>query len=126
MESANKISATLSEQRKLVETLARQLTATQQRGDELRTRLGERAAEQQTLARTLSRAEDIQTAFQAWQDARGQLTAWDETATRFREHEASRNEPLTIIREERASLEKELENLLQQQTEITNLQPQIS
>jgi len=125
-ENAKKISATLNEQRKMVETLARQLTATQQRGDELRTRLEERTAEQETLSQTLSRAPEIQAAYQSWQDARTQLAAWDETAARFREQEARRAAPLAEIEKERALLQKEQANLLQQQSQISNLKSQIA
>ncbi|GAB4581801.1 MAG: hypothetical protein Fur0022_45510 [Anaerolineales bacterium] len=122
VENARQIAATLTEQRKLVETLNRQLAATQARRNELLTRAGERAAERDTLTQTLSQAAEIQAAYQTWQSARAQLTTWDEIAARFREHETRRNEPLTQIREERALLQKERDNLLQRQSEITNSQ----
>jgi exonuclease SbcC len=122
VENAKSISATLAEQRRLVETLNRQRTATQQRVDDLLARAGERTAEQHTLTQTLAHAPDIQAAYQTWQSARAQLLIWDETAARFREHEKRRTEPLTQIREERALLQKERDTLLQKQIEITNYQ----
>ncbi|HLF87807.1 MAG TPA: SMC family ATPase, partial [Anaerolineales bacterium] len=125
VEHAKKISATLAEQRKLVETLRRQLTATQVRRNDFLTRQGERVAEQQTLTQTLSRAPEIQAAYQSWQNARTQLATWDETAARFREHETRRAAPLTEIEKERALLQKERDNLLQQQSQISNLKSQI-
>lgn len=126
VENAKKIAATLAEQRKLVETLQRQLTAIQAQRDALLARLEERTAEKQSLADSLARAAQIRAAYQAWQEARAQLAVWDQTATRFREHEARRIEPLTQIREARAALEHERQNLFQKQTEISTLQAQIS
>lgn len=126
VENARQIATTLAEQRKLVETLHRQWTATQTRRNDLLTRQAERTREQQTLTQTLSRAPEIQAAYQGWLDARAQLVAWDETASRFREHETRRAAPQAEIQKERALLEKERTNLLQKQGEITQLGLQIA
>lgn len=125
VETAKNIAATLAEQRKLVETLHRQLTATQTQRNTVQTRYADRAAEQTTLAQTLSRAPEIQTAYAQWMQARTHLATWDETATRFREHETRRNAPQAEIQKERALLEKERDTLLRQQTQAANLKTQI-
>ncbi|MCB9134256.1 MAG: SMC family ATPase [Anaerolineales bacterium] len=126
VETAKNIAATLAEQRKLVETLHRQLTATQTQRNALETRYADRAAEQATLSQTLSQAPEIQIAYDQWTQARTHLATWDETATRFREHETRRNAPQAEIQKERALLEKEQANLLQQKTQAATRNAQLA
>ncbi|MFQ5616119.1 MAG: AAA family ATPase [Anaerolineales bacterium] len=118
LENMQKVVATLNEQRKLVDALARQLNATTQRVNELTARRRERTRERDAFAGMIARAAEIRAAHQAWQDARARLAEWDETAARFREHEQRRNEPLAVIREERARLETDRDSILKQQINL--------
>ena len=114
LESIKKISTSLEEQRKLVDTLSRQLESTQRRMVELELRAESRQKEREQHTEILARQPQIQEAYQALQTARNDLARWDEIAAQFREHEKRRQEPLTAIETARARLTQELENLEQQ------------
>ena len=132
LENIRKIAATLAEQTRLVDTLARQLQASEQRLSDLESRLAARCMERETFAAILSRAGQIHAAFQDWQARRADLERWEEIAARFREHEKRREGPRDEINAARATLLQELQSLQTQQTqaglwqsEIKNLQSQI-
>lgn len=133
LENIKKISATLDEQGKLVETLARQLEATQKRMSELELRAESRRKEKESHADILVRQAEIQKAHQALQEARRELNRWNEVSAQFREHEKRRDEPRTQIEAERARLNQERESLEEQrsvvsdqQSNVSNLQSQIT
>jgi len=114
LESIKKVSTSLEEQRKLVDTLSRQLESTQRRLVELELRAESRQKEREQHTEILARQLQIQEAYQALQTARNDLAHWDEVAAQFREHERRRQDPLTAIEAARARLTQELENLEQQ------------
>ncbi len=133
LENMRKLQATLEEQQKMVDTLARQLAASRQRINELEFKEGARTRERETYAQSLARALQIQAAYRALQDTRTQLASWDQLALAFQEHQAHRAEPLAAIREEKARLETEQTALRAQQAtvadganQITNYQLQIT
>jgi DNA repair protein SbcC/Rad50 len=133
LENIRKVAATLAEQHKLVQTLARQWEASTRRLSELELRMVSRQAEREAFAQTLGRAVLIEEIYAAWQAARLDLERWEEVATQFRQHEKRRQEPLDEINAVRARLMQELQALLAQkdqietfQTEISNLQNQIT
>ncbi len=118
LESQRQVAARLEEQRKLVEVLARQLQAAAKQLDELETRVVERRQERETYQAVLSRAEEIQAKYQAWQKARQELEAWEVIAARFREQEKRRQTPLDEINALRARLIQERETLQAQEKAI--------
>ena len=118
LENIKKIAITLAEQRKLVDSLTRQLEATQQRLSELELRAESRQKEKDALAETLGRQEEIQVAYQNLQNARDELTRWNEIAAQFHEHEKRRQTPLTSIEAERARLTQERDHLQAQAASI--------
>jgi exonuclease SbcC len=111
LEQARKVDASLSEQRKLVDLLARQLESAQLRHKELSDRLSKRTQEREAYAQRVERAQEIETGYAAWQSQRAELEHWEEVAARFREHDARRQPPLLEIEAERGRLTNELEQL---------------
>ncbi len=105
LEQARKVEATLAEQRKLVDMLARQLQSSQLRQTELENRLATRVQEREVYAQTVANANDIESAYANWQAQRIELERWDEVATRFREHETRRQAPRMEIESERGTLD---------------------
>ena len=126
LDNLRQIVATLKEQEKLVETLARQLEGALRRSSELETRLTERQVERGSFAQVLSHAEAIETAYAAWLQARASLERWDEIAARFRDHEKRRQEPLDEINAARSALTQELQSLQTRQLEVDSYQGQIA
>jgi exonuclease SbcC len=133
LENIRKVAATLAEQHKLVQALARQWEASTRRLSELELRLASRQAEKDAYAETLGRAGQIEAAHADWQAARAELERWEAVAAQFREHEKDRQGPLDEINAARARLMQELQALQSQkdqqgllETEISNLKAQIS
>ncbi len=118
LENIKKIAATLDEQRKLVDNLARQLDAAQTRMSELELRTASRQKEKETHAEIIARQAEIQSAYQTLQAARSELVRWEEISAQFREYEKRRQEPRTQIEAERARLLQERESLETQQSKL--------
>ena len=108
LESARHAAAVLGEQRRLVESHARQAEAAQRRLEEVRSRLETRLAERQSLADLLGRASQVQAAYADWQEVRRQLESWEALAASYRQEESQRQTPLSEIVAERSRLEQEL------------------
>jgi exonuclease SbcC len=126
LENIKRIAATLAEQRKLVDNLARQLDSAQQRMHDLDLRLAARQEEKESHTKLLSRQSEIETAYQSWQETRETLARWDEIAEQFRDHEKRRQGPLTTLETARARLLQELENLEEQQLAVSGKQSMAS
>ncbi len=115
LEQITQIAATLAEQRKLVETLKRQLDASLQRLNEQIDRRDIREQERENYAGLIERAEQIEAAYQTWQVNRADLERWNETAAQFQEGQKRRQPLLDEINTERARLQQEHKSLLAQQ-----------
>lgn len=111
LEQARKVEASLSEQRKLVDMLSRQLESAQIRHTELSNRLTARTQEREMFSQRIAMAQEIETAYAAWQYQRAELERWDEVARRFREHDTRRQPTLLEIEAEKGRLTEELEHL---------------
>jgi len=111
LEQARKVEASLTEQRKLVDMLSHQLETAQIRHTELSNRLTARTQEREMYSQRIAMAEEIETAYAAWQYQRAELERWDEVARRFREHDVRRQPTLLEIESEKGRLTKELEHL---------------
>lgn len=125
LEDIRRTVAILEEQARLVEALARQLAAARERVDELELKLGDRQKERDAYAQTLNRAQEIETRYHAWQQARDELQHWDEVAAQYHEAQQRRQKPLTGIEAERARLTQEQQTLLAQQIEIASLREKL-
>lgn len=125
LENIRKVIATLTEQEKLVEILARQFDDASQNLDEMKERLKARQDERESFSEYLGRSQDIETSYNALLVARESLDRWEEVAARFREHEKRRQGPLDEINAARARLLQERDTLQVQQTDIFATQDQI-
>jgi len=132
LDNVKQVLATLAEQAKLVAALGKQMDAASRRFVDLETRLRARREERQDYTHVLERADDIEKAYAAWEQAREDLERWDEIAALYGEHEKRRHVPLSEINAVRASLEQELKTLQEQSntaeaasTELSELKPKI-
>jgi exonuclease SbcC len=81
-------------------------------------RLQARQEERQSYSELLEKREAINAAYIAWQETRQELEHWEEVASRFREHDLRRQEPLREIDAARERLSQEAEMLGSQQAKI--------
>ncbi len=121
LEDIKKITATLIEQRKLVDTLSQRLNNAEKREDELSSRLIARQTEKESHQQVLRNEAEISARYQSWIKHRQELFKWDDIAEQFRESEKRRQEPRMAIEYERAMLTQELTDLKKQETELGDL-----
>ncbi len=114
LERITQIAATLTEQRKLVSTLKRQLDASLAQLDELERRIAERQTEKMRYDKLIERADEIENAYKAWQQARTDLEYWNDIAAQFQEQQKRRQPLLDEINAERARLTQEHQTLIAQ------------
>lgn len=125
LENIRQITATLAEQERLVEILGRQFEEARHSLEETKDRLAARIEERRSFNDLLSRADEIESAHQAWLEARANLERWEDIAAQFREGEKRRQAPLDEINTERASLVEKQRGLETQLVEIQSAQGQI-
>jgi exonuclease SbcC len=118
LENMKKVTASLENQRRLVETLATALMRSQSHLSGLQTRLAGREAERGTYADLVNRAVEVESAYEQWKQARAESERMDEVAAQFREHEKQRQPLLEMIAVEKAKLEQEREALSIQQSAV--------
>ena len=126
LENMKKVTASLENQRRLVETLATALERSQSHLSGLQTRLAGREAECATYADLVNRAAEVESAYEKWKQARAESERMDEIATQFREHEKHRQPLLEEIAVEKAKLEQERDALSGQYSVISNQLPVIN
>ncbi len=107
VESLRKLASVLAEQRKLVDTLEKQFSNEKLKRDRLAELVAARQKERQEYQEKLSRAAEIEAAYQNWQIARQELEHWEGIAAQFREQQAKREAPLLEIEAERGRLVQE-------------------
>jgi len=115
LENIRKMSASLDQQRKLVDALAVSLERSRTHLSGLQTRLAEREAVRAADADLVQRGREIESAYKAWQKTRQDLEEWNQSAAEFREHEKERAPLLEQIASERARLEEERRGLKEQE-----------
>jgi exonuclease SbcC len=114
LENIKRTSASLAEQRRLADTLSAGLTRSQNSLSGLRARLAAKEADAAAYADLVKRADQIESAYQAWQSARAEVARLDGVAAQFREHDEKRQPLLREIEAEKARLEQELTSLTEQ------------
>jgi exonuclease SbcC len=119
------IVATLEEQGRLVEALARQHDSLARQLGESCARLEERSSERDSHTEILGRAEPIETAYAGWQAQVAELERLDGVASRFREQEKRREAPRLEIQDSRARLEQEAGMLRDQDEQVAGQSEQI-
>lgn len=118
LENVKALYSALEEQRKLVNTLKKQLAGAEAQQDRIETTLKERKEEKAGFDAVLEKAQAIQQSYEDWQSARQELTEIEEIAEAYRQHEALRHEPLGIIQAEAARLTQEKESLEAKDSEL--------
>lgn len=118
LENYRKVAAALEKQRSLVEALHRQLMSSQQRLSDVQHVLDQREKERDSYQKTIALAEEIETKYAAWMQARADLENWEKIADRYRRQESLRRQPLDEINAEKARLEQELRTFQAQAQEI--------
>ena len=125
LENIRQIAATLVEQERVVDILARQSDEAAHNLTGFKKRLASRQEERESFNQLLSRAQDIEESYAAWQNSRESLESWEAVAARFREGEKKRQGPLDEINAARAVLLQKRQTLEEQQREILDVQSQI-
>lgn len=125
LENIRKISASLDQQRKLVDALAVSLERSRAHLSGFQMRLAEREAVRAADADLVQRASEIESAHKVWQKTRKDLEAWEQAASKFREHDKERSPLLEQIASERARLEEERRGLLVEKEAISSQQSAI-
>lgn len=120
LENIKKTTAVLSEQRKLVETLAKSLGNSRTSLSGLEARLSEKEADQAKYANLVHRAKEIESEYKAWQKARAEVEKMEKVAAQFREHDEKRQPLLREIEVEKAKLEQELDELSKQASAVSS------
>ncbi len=118
LENIRRLTASLDEQRKLVNTLADALSRSQRTQADIESRRAERAAERARYADLLARADEVDAAYAAWKESRESLAKWNETAKQFHEQDAKRQPFLQEIGVEEARLQQEFASLEKQEVGI--------
>ena len=126
LENIKKVTASLENQRRLVETLSTALERSQAHLSGLQIRLAGREAERATSADLLERAAEVESAYEKWKQTRAESERMDEVAEQFREHEKRRQPLLEEIAVENAKLEQEQVALRNQYSVISDQLPVIS
>jgi exonuclease SbcC len=116
LESIRRVAAGLTEQRRLLESLAARSERAESHQGELATRLLAREAERSSYSRLLEGAEEVEVAYQTWQKSRADMEKMDELASQFREHEKRRQPFLAQIAAEKGKLEQERLHLQDERT----------
>jgi DNA repair protein SbcC/Rad50 len=124
LENIRKVTATLDEQQKWVESLRRNLEASDRQLNDQEQRLAARQAERDSYAGLIARTTQIEQAFQDWQARRSELERLDQVANRFREQEKRRDGPREEIKAALARLEQELHMLEAQEGELQRQEPE--
>jgi exonuclease SbcC len=118
LESIKQTAAVLTEQRKLVEALAKSLGNARASLAGLDSKLEEKEAEQTEYTDLIQRAKEIESAYKSWQKTRSEAEKMDSVSSRFHEHDEKRQPLVLTIESEKARLEQELDSLSEQEKAI--------
>ncbi len=119
LEEIHNFQRSLAEQGNLVETLNHQTEKMEKGLEGLRLRLIPRTEEQEVAYRILDQEEQISSQAKLWESAKKELAVLEKSAQKFRDEEKERSGPLAEIASEKALLQQELANLLEEE-EITD------
>jgi exonuclease SbcC len=132
LENIRKNAALLDSQRETVEKLNASLERSRSALSGLKVRLADKEGDRDSYADLVNRSKEIESAYKARQKLRSELEEWDETASRFHEHEKERTPLLEKIAAEKAKLEEaqrllsvEEEAVKDQKSAAGNLQQEI-
>jgi exonuclease SbcC len=121
LEAMKQVAVFLAERRKQAETLQTQVLRAESNRESLQKQLDERKVEQREYAGLLSRAGEVESAYETWRSARNALEKWDQIAVEFREYERKRQPYLDEINAEKARLDQE-QSVLNEKLSMVNEQ----
>jgi DNA repair protein SbcC/Rad50 len=125
LENVRRLSASLDDQRRLVDSLAKQLDVSNKRLEEIRQKLQARLVERDQYKDQLAQAEEITKGYRRWQDLVLELRRWEELAASFHQVDVQRSSPLMFIESERARIEEEKRSLEDQLRQMEDLKKQL-
>jgi DNA repair protein SbcC/Rad50 len=125
LEHVRRLSASLEDQRRLVDSQASQLEASRRRLDENKQKLEARRVERSRFENQLAQADEIHRAYDHWQELVLELRRWEDLAANFHQYDVQRSAPLLAIESERARLEEEHRSLEKQAQQMENLKMQL-
>ncbi|MFM8322550.1 MAG: AAA family ATPase [Chloroflexota bacterium] len=126
VQSARQMDASLQNQQRLVDAMARSALGAGDRSQQTLKRLQSRRGERAAFDGHLAHAAEIEAAYAGWQAARAGLQRLDETAAQFREQEKAREAPRAELQAARARLEQELASLQARQAQLAAAQDEIA
>ena len=115
LDAMRRLALSLEQQGQMVEMMGRSTLELRQRFERLEDEHHRLVEEQAGFQRELAREAEVQAAFQNWQNLRVELERWEGVAANFREIEATRAAPRTIIAAEEARLSEERRALFAQE-----------
>jgi DNA repair protein SbcC/Rad50 len=113
--SLQRLAASLDEQKRLVDVLARGLNETKLRLNRMNTQRTTLITEQEVYQDAISHEAEVTAAYQRMKELRESILRWDAVAKNFREIEARRADPLRVIAREESRLEQEHKGLYEQE-----------
>ena len=113
------LASVLDQQRHTVELLERNALESRTRYNRLRAELDALQQERAGYQSILAEEANTLAAYQRWQDLKAALERWDGVAANFREVEAQRTAPLTVIATEASRLDQERRQLTTQALAIS-------
>ncbi len=116
--SMRRLAATLDEQRRLVDVLDKAVVEQRQRHERQSAELNGLREERERHRQVLASEAEVKARYQRWQDLRAELERRDAAALNFREIEAKRSGPLSVIAAEAARLDAERSTLALQQAAV--------
>lgn len=120
-----RIMTSLEDRLKNVQTLQQYVQAARRRYEDDLAEAERLRAEREKHAETIAREPDIRAAYDRWQAAIKALENWDQVAANFREIEARRSKPLTMIASEASRLDQEQHTLFAQEVSVLQQQERL-
>jgi exonuclease SbcC len=111
----------LNERQQLADTLSSQVERTREQLTNLQNRRDSRQGEKAEFDELITKADEIETRYQSWEQTKQELAQWDQTSAQFNQFEKKRHEPLTEIETSRIRLETERDGLIEKKNELDNL-----
>ena len=118
LEDMQSIHSSLEEQQRLLDTITQQVNKIAEKVSLTQEKLKARENEKKSYQEMMSQSDRINKEFEDWKEAQDALSAWENTAEKFREQENKRQEPLLQITAEKARLLQEITSLESQYQEL--------
>jgi len=120
LEEIQSIHSSLEEQQRLLDTITQHVNKIAEKMNLTQEKLKSRENEKKSYQEMMSQSKRINKDFQDLKEAQKSLSAWENTAEKFREQENKRQEPLLQITAEKARLLQEITSLESQYQELKN------